>query len=110
MLRKVLPTICSLLLASCGGAPVKPSVELGVIDYPRNQVIENMTGGQSFKRIDSVEKATARNVTAAVFTGGSRVPLESYDKAICFRPDWWNVEVNYVHSLERYIQNHCGGQ
>lgn len=84
-------------------------MELGVIDFPRNEVIENMTGGQSFKGIDSISKATAHNVTAAVLSGGSRVPLHSYDKAICFRPDWWNVEVNYIHSLERFITNHCSG-
>lgn len=96
------------VLTSCGGAPVKPSVELGVIDYPANEVIENMTGGASFKKIDAIPKATAANITHAVVSTGNRVPLASYDKAICFRPDWWDVEVNYVHALERFITNHCG--
>jgi len=118
MLQKISPATFSLLaaaftlaaLTSCGGAPVKPSVELGVIDYPANQVIENMSGGASFKKIDAITKATAQNVTRAVVSTGNRVPLSSYDKAICFRPDWWDVEVNYIHSLERYISAHCGGQ
>lgn len=109
-LRLLLLTTFSLL-ASCAGAPVKPSVELGVIDYPSNEVIENMTGGASFRSINSIPKATAASVTRAVVSTGNRVPLSNYDKAICFQPDWWDVEVNYIHSLERYITAHCqGGQ
>ncbi len=104
--RSLLPIICSLLVG-CAGAPVKPSVEVGVVDYPANQVIENMSGGASFKAIDAIPKATAANITHAVVSTGNRVPLESYDKAICFQPDWWDVEVNYIHSLERYITAHC---
>jgi hypothetical protein len=111
MRLKELLIICSLL-SSCAlmpDAPPKPSVELGVIDYPAGQVVTNMTGGKSFKKIDSVETATYRNVMAAIVSGGKRVPLASYDRAICFKPDWWGAEQNYIHALERYIQNHCSG-
>ncbi len=59
------------------------------------------------QRIDSVAKASYPNVVTTVITGGIRVPLANYDKAICFKPDAWQVEVNYLHSLERYIQAHC---
>ncbi len=97
-------------LYSCAGAPIKPSVEVGVIDYTANQVIENMSGGASFKHIDAIPKATAENITRAIVVTGNRVPLANYDKAICFTPDWWNVEVQYIHSLERYITAHCSGQ
>lgn len=99
---------CLEFLTSCGGAPVKPAVEIGVIDYPAGQVTENMTNGQAFQKIDAIEKATSKNVTAAIIAGGNRVPLASYDKAIALRPDWWDVFINYVHALERYVQNHCG--
>jgi len=109
MRLRALAIIYSFLLTGClAGAPIKPSVELGVIDYPANEVIENMTSGKSFKTIDVVIKASARNVTSAVVSGGNHVPLSDYDKAICFQPDWWDVEVNYIHALERYISNHCG--
>lgn len=97
----------ALLLCSCGGTPIKPSVVVGVVDYPAGQVIENTTNGQAVKRIDSFEKATARNVRSAILFDGTRVPLSSYDKAICFKPDSWNVEVNYLHSLERFIRDKC---
>lgn len=109
MRLRALLIICSLLTGCFAGAPVKPSVELGVIDYPSNQVIENMSGGASFKPIDSILKASAKSVTRAIAVTGNRVPLENYDKAICFQPDWWDVEVNYVHALERYISAHCMG-
>lgn len=95
------------ILTSCGGLPIKPQVTLGVIDFPAGQVIENTTNGQKMKNVDSFEKATARKITSAIIFDGNRVPLSSYDKAICLTPDWWNVEVNYIHSLERYISNHC---
>lgn len=91
------------------GAPQKPSVELGIIDYPSDSVIANMTGGRSFQSINSVESATYKNVATAILTGGKRVPLASYDRAICFRPAWWGIEQGYVHALERYIVNHCSG-
>lgn len=109
MLRKTSLLICSLLVG-CASLPQKPSVELGVIDYNADQVVVNQTGGKSMSRIDSVEKAGYRNVVQAVVDGGNRVPLASYDRAIAFKPDAWQTEVNYIHSLERYIQNHCSGQ
>lgn len=107
-MRRALPIICSLLLASCGGAPIKPSIELGVIDYPAGEVIVNMTGGKSMSRIDSVPKASYQNVVQAIVVTGNRVPLASYDHAITIKPDYWQIEVSYIHSLERYITNHCG--
>lgn len=116
MRLRAFQTTCNIVLAAlaistlvaCGGAPVKPSVEIGVIDYPAGEVIENMTNGKSFAGINSIPKATSANVTRAVITGGRRVPLANYDHAIAFTPDWWDVEVQYVHSLEQYITNHCG--
>jgi hypothetical protein len=107
MRLKAFPITCSLLLTACGGAPIKPSVDLGVIDYPRAQVIENQTGGASISKINTFDKASHANVVKAIATGGQRVPLSTYDRAICFKPDSWNVEIAYVHSLERYISNHC---
>jgi len=106
---KYVALLLPFLLTGCfAGAPVKPAVELGVIDYPAGQVIENMTNGKAFSKIDMVLKASAANVTRAVVSGGNRVPLANYDKAICFQPDWWNVEVSYIHALEQYVSNHCG--
>lgn len=107
MLRKVLPIICSALVSACGANPIKPSVVVGVVDYPAGQVIENTSNGQAVKRIDSIEKASAQNVRKAIMFDGNRVPLSLYDRAICFKPEHWNVEVNYLHSLERYIRDHC---
>lgn len=87
--------------------PIKPSVVLGVVDFPVSQVIENTTNGQKMQEINSFAKATAQNIRKAAMFDGTRVPLSSYDKAICFKPDSWNVEVNYLHSLERFIRDHC---
>ncbi len=105
--QKKLLTMLSLLLSACASLPAKPSVELGVIDYPRGQVIVNMTGGRSMSRIDSVSKASYGNLAQAIVTGGQRVPLAAYDRAISFKPDAWQTEINYIHSLERYIEGHC---
>lgn len=104
-------TFCSIiLLTSCASLPEKPSVELGVIDFPAGQVVTNMTGAKSFKKIDSTAKATYPNMVRAIVLGGSRVPLASYDRAICFKPDFWQTEVEYIHDLERYIVSHCSAE
>jgi len=79
-----------------------------VIDYHAAQVVVNMTGGASFRNITSVAKATYPNVVRAIVSGGKRVPLSSYDRAVCFKPDYWQQEINYIHGLERYIRDHCG--
>ncbi len=109
MLRSVLPILLAASLFSCAtimpGAPTKPNVELGIIDYPNSEVITNMTGARSFQKIQSVPSYSA--VVQAIVASGNRVPLASYHKAICFKPVYWQTTQNYINALVRYIQNHC---
>ena len=107
MLRKILPVILAASLSSCASLPKKPSVELGVIDYPSGEVIVNMTGGASLSKINSVPSYHA--VASAIVSGGNRVPLASYDRAIAFKPAYWSAVQNYMNALVVYIQNHCQG-
>ena len=108
MLLKVLLTAFSLTLASCAGAPAKPVVTIGVIDYPANQVIENNTSGKAMKQIKTIAQATHENVVRAVDSAGSnRVPLSVYDNAVCFRPLQWEIVQNYLDALRTYVTNHC---
>lgn len=110
MLPKILLIIsASSILVSCAGAPQKPNVELGVIDYPHGEVIVNMTDAKSFSKINSVEEAKYRAIARAVVASGGRVPLASYDRAIAFKPLEWEKVQNYLNSLTRYIQNNCSG-
>ncbi len=95
------------LISGCASIPKAPSVELGVIDYPNGEVIVNMTGNKSLQAIKSVDMATYRAVARAILAGG-RVPLASYDRAICFKPTYWQAVQDYMNALVRYLQNHCG--
>ncbi len=107
-LKKLLATLPIIFLTSCAGLPKAPSVELGVIDYPRGQVIVNMTGRSSFKNVDSIPAADYRSVVKAIVSGGNRVPLASYDRAISFKPAEWQKVQSYMDSLVQYVRAHCG--
>lgn len=71
----------SLLLLGCVSPPTKPVVEVGAIDYPATQIIAGLSDGS-----DRLH----------------REPLESYDKATCFKPKDWEQEIVYIHLLEAY--------
>jgi hypothetical protein len=78
--------VVSLVVASSGcKIPQKPSVEIGVLDIPSREVI-------TF--VDDQEEP-------------KRVPLESYDKATCFKPDAWEQVQVYIDLLEDYVRNRC---
>lgn len=105
MRLKALVIIFSACLCACASLPKKPSVELGVIDYPSDQVIVNMTGSAAMARISSVP--SYHTVAAAINSSGQRVPLADYDRAIAFKPVYWQAVQDYMNSLVRYINNHC---
>lgn len=83
---KILLAVSNLSLLMACNAPDKPEVLIGVVDYPREEVIEGRSGSD----IDPV-----------------RVPLSTYDKATCFKPDQWELVQNYIHEMEAYIRGGC---
>lgn len=96
-----------LILCGCGSMPKKPSVEIGVIDYPAGEVITNVTSGDKIKTVEQLSyKAIATPIVTDNPFLSVRVPLERYDKAICFKPDSWELLIDYLHGLERCIKNH----
>lgn len=80
--------------------PEKPTVELGVIDYPRNEVITEIAGPE----VKSSEDLKYEKIKA---NASVRKPLSSYDKAVCFVPDAWVPVQTYMHLLENYIKTSC---
>lgn len=87
----------------CAGAPVKPSVELGVLDVPAQEVIVNNTAKMEFSKAEQIEYD---NLVAKIILTGNRVPIIDYDKAISFKPDQWAILAKYVKALEQYIGEH----
>lgn len=87
----------------CPGVPVKPSVELGVLDVPAQEVI---IGNTSKMRLNKVEDAEYDNIVEQIRLQSTRVPIIDYDKAISFKPDQWAILSKYIKDLERYIQDH----
>lgn len=75
--------VCSLLLlCGCQTPPVKPNVELGHIEALTDEVVAGMTeGGPNYRQ-----------------------PLKEWDKATCFKSEWWAIEKTYVHDLEDYAR------
>jgi len=97
--------LLSLLACSCAGQlPPKPVLELGVIDYPSNEVIVNMTSGI---KLDGVSDLTYDNLSTNIIASGSRVPLSTYDRAVSFKPDQWAILQNYIDALKRAAQKNC---
>lgn len=107
MLQKILLAILVSILSACGHAPSPPNVELGVIDYPSNEVIVNMTGNTDLNQMKSLPSYD--HVVDQIVAKGNRVPLASYDRAIAFKSNYWKMVQDYIDSLERYIKNHCSG-
>ena len=103
MLLRVLLIILASSLIGCAGSSIKkPVLELGVIDYPRNEMIVNMTDGSSVKSAADLKYSV---VVESIVFDGKRVPLSTYDKGICFTPPNWEKLQNYLNELERANTN-----
>jgi len=77
--------------------PSKPQVEVGIIDYPVNQVVTNLTG----EEIKSTKELKYEEISKKINGSGSvRKPLKDYDRAVCFLPDYWEMVQNYIDLLE----------
>jgi len=109
LLKTLLISGSWLLLASCAGTgmPQKPSIDIGVIDYPRSQVIENNTSKMSMSV--TAGKISVRSVANGILAARSskRVPLSTYDKAVALKPKTWEVVQNYIDELVAYAKNGC---
>ena len=97
MQLRILLVSFSIVLSACGGLPTKPVVELGVIDYPRLEIVTNTT--------DKVELNTAKDLEYKKFVtqlvkSSVRKPLATYHKAVCFLPTEWEKVQNYIDALE----------
>lgn len=71
--------------------PIKPKVEMGIVDYTANEIIAGITGQGS------------NTITF-------RVPISQYDKATCFKPKEWSIVSTYLHDMESYVsylESHC---
>jgi hypothetical protein len=78
---------------------------MGVMDYPRGEVITNQLDITKIKSAKDLhyDKLVA-NVKASKY---KRVPIADYDRAIMFKPSAWELEQNYVDELEDYVRNRC---
>jgi hypothetical protein len=106
-LKTCLIVLIASLASSCAGLPIpeKPKVEVGIIDYPRNEVITNQIDSRKIKSKKQLRYAVMRkNMLASKFI---RKPLADYDKAISFKPAAWEQLQNYLDKLEDYARNRC---
>lgn len=93
-------------LVACSNLPKKPSVELCVVDYDRQEASCAMTDGEDVMRLGGF---TYENVAYAVYSSptATRYPLIYLNKAIAFRPDSFATLEKYLHDLERYAKEKC---
>lgn len=97
----------SLALYGCGALPVpeKPKLEMGIIDFPRGQVITNKL---DMTKVTSAKQLHYKPLTTSLKSGKfKRVPLSEYDRAISFKPSAWEQQQNYIDKLEDYARNRC---
>lgn len=69
-------------LAACRGAPVKPEVELALMDYPRDEAIAGVGGSTTIRRD----------------------PLKDWDKSTMFKPEDWAKVDAYIKQMEAYAK------
>ena len=109
-LRKTSLIALAVSLSACANLkhelPEKPAVEMGFIDYPRDEVITVQTKGKTFKSLKQLRYA---NLYASVLSaaGAVRKPLASYDKAISFLPAEWEKIQNYLDELVQFAKDYC---
>jgi hypothetical protein len=76
-----------LVLGPACDAPEKPKdLMIGVVDLPRQEVIEGVAGSDE----------------------SHRVPLSDYDKSTAFKPKEWEKVIVYIHEMEDFIKSGCG--
>lgn len=85
--------------------PVKPKIEMGVIDAPALEVITNKVKTNELTNSEALTYgALSKKIKAA---GRVRVPIMDYDKAIAIKPKEWSSLEDYRGALEDYVRNHC---
>lgn len=97
MLPKALLIAFSLSCTLLPGCiiPSKPVVTLCDIDYPDGFGICNQTAlNFKFKTNELIK------------FNSTHIELPAMDKYTCFSPDDWKLELDYVHALEQYAQQH----
>lgn len=107
MLQRVFLTVLIVSLAACGSLPVpeKPKVEMGIIDYPRGEIITNRL---DTTKIESVKQLRYSSLVKAIMASKyKRVPIKEYDRAIALKPKSWEQIQNYIDKLEDYARNRC---
>lgn len=107
MLAKFLMVLTALSFTACGSLPVpeKPKVEMGIIDYPRGEIITNKIDST---KIESHKQLRYTPLVKAIMASKyKRVPIKDYDKAIAFKPASWEQIQNYIDKLEDYARNRC---
>lgn len=88
-LLKLLASFSLLVSLGCN-VPEEPNdLEIGVIDFPRQEIIWGIANSG-----DPVQRA----------------PLEGYDKATCFKPAEWAKVQAYLDELRDYVKNRCGSK
>lgn len=101
----------SILLSSCAGAPVKPQIELCVLNVIKDSsgaVIEiygdcGLTDGEKINVVSDMNIENLPNV----LTDNVKRPVSEMDKNICQPPWSWERLQNYVDSLVNYIETRC---
>lgn len=87
-------------LVGCANLPEKPTLELCLIDYPRQEVICGLTN-----KIETAEyqEVVDKIMAAQVY----RQPLSYVDRGVSLRPPEWEKLENYRKALERYAREKC---
>jgi len=94
----------SFYFAACQSIPEKPSISLGLVNYPA--LTCDFSSTESIRSIEDAEYSKILTLRARALNSFSK-PLSECDKYIVMSPEDWEKLSTYTKKLRAYAETKC---